>query len=70
MKIKKQADAAELTLEKCVYEIKPLFYLTVCLSVLNRYEQFDLWVKYAALGILVFTLYIIVSRLNYRGFWS
>lgn len=70
LKIRKHQPTVAVTAEKYFYELKPLIYFAICFNALTQYDQFDLWVKYSALGVLVFTIYITLSRLNHRGFWS
>lgn len=64
---KHQASTMQIA-EYYFYEAKPLLYLVFSLLVLNAYKSFDLWVKYTALGIVLFSAYVIYSRLTHRGY--
>jgi len=54
-------------LESLFYELKPVLYLVISLTALRSSYGETGVVKFAALGVLVFTAAIIHARLTNRG---
>ena len=54
-------------MEQLFYELKPLAYLVFATSVLRTDISSIMWIKFAAVGILAFAIYIALGRLVHRG---
>lgn len=57
-------------IETVIYELKPIIYFFFSVAVLRLSDSLELWIKFSAVGILVFSLYIIYCRMVYRGLFS
>ncbi len=53
--------------ENLAYELKPIVYFFFSVVILRVADGGDHWVKFGSVGILAFSLYIIYSRMVYRG---
>lgn len=55
-------------IEAIIYEMKPIFYLTFAVGFLTSdFVAHSLTIKYASVGVALFGLYVIYSRLVNRG---
>ncbi len=55
-------------IEAIIYEIKPLMYLIFAAAILNSdLVQHSLAIKYLSVGVALFSIYVIYSRLVNRG---
>lgn len=54
-------------LEQIYYELKPLILAGISVYALRTVAANSLYVKYASVGVIVFCIYVVWSRLNSRG---
>jgi hypothetical protein len=55
-------------LETLTYEIKPILYMTFSLAILQSNMTSLMFIKFAAVYVLLFSLFISMCRLSNRGY--